>query len=232
VSGDTVGEGTVGRDDLRRHARDVVTVVVVDDHTVVREGLRRLIELEPAMRVVGEASAPAEALAVVARERPSVVLLDLSLSPSSEAEGLHLCRALTSDGSGVRVIVLTMFLDDRYVAEAVDAGAHGYLGKDIDPAELAGEIQRVAAGRCGVGPRAAAALARTHARRGVGPGALSARELGVLRLLARGMSNRGIGRELHISEFTVSFHVQNVIRKLEVATRTEAVYQASRASLI
>lgn len=209
-----------------------VRLVLVDDHAIVRQGLRSVLEREPDLRVVGEAGSVVEALAVVARVQPTVVLLDLKLSTSSDSEGLGVCRRLAAEHPGTVVLVLTTFLDDRLVMEAVHAGARGYVVKDVDTTELVRAIHAVSRGESAFDSRSAAAVVRSRNGQQPGGGRLTERELEVLRLLARGLSNRAIGKELFISETTVKFHVGKIMRKLDVSRRAEAVFAASKAGLI
>ncbi|WP_028934438.1 MadR family response regulator transcription factor [Pseudonocardia spinosispora] len=212
----------------------MIRVVLVDDHSIMRQGLRAVLEREDNLRVVGEASTAVAAVAVVAAARPTVVLLDLKLSTGPQADGLELCRELTSAHPGLGVLVLTTFVEDRLVVEAVQAGALGYVVKDVDTTELVRAIRAVARGESAFDPRSASAMARALSGAGTGPERerLTERELEVLRLLARGLSNREIGRELFISETTVKFHVGNLMRKLLVGRRAEAVYAASKLGLL
>lgn len=209
-----------------------VRLVLVDDHAIVRQGLRSVLERERDLRVVGEASSAVEALAVVARVQPTVVLLDLKLSTSSDSEGLGVCRRLAAEHPGTGVLVLTTFLDDRLVVEAVHAGARGYVVKDVDTTELVRAIHAVSRGESAFDSRSAAAVVRSLNGQQPGGGRLTERELEVLRLLARGLSNRSVGKELFISETTVKFHVGKIMRKLDVSRRAEAVFAASKAGLI
>lgn len=212
----------------------MIRVVLVDDHSIMRQGLRAVLEREDNLRVVGEASTAAAAVSVVTAARPTVVLLDLKLSTGPQADGLELCRELTGAHPGLGVLVLTTFVEDRLVVEAVQAGALGYVVKDVDTTELVRAIRAVARGESAFDPRSASAMARALSGAGTGPERerLTERELEVLRLLARGLSNREIGRELFISETTVKFHVGNLMRKLLVARRAEAVYAASKLGLL
>jgi two-component system response regulator DevR len=209
-----------------------VRIVLVDDHAILRQGLRSVLERERDLRVVGEASSAEEALAVVARARPTIVLLDLKLSAGADSEGLQVCRRLASAHPGIGVLVLTTFLDDRLVVEAVHAGARGYVIKDVDTTELTRAIRAVSRGESAFDSRSASAVVRSLNGEQPGGGRLTERELEVLRLLARGQSNRAIGKELFISETTVKFHVGKIMRKLEVSRRAEAVFAASKAGLI
>jgi DNA-binding NarL/FixJ family response regulator len=210
-----------------------ITLVLVDDHAILRQGLRSVLEREPDLRVRGEAAAPAEAMAVVGRTRPRIVLLDLKLAGGTESAGLDLCAALTSAYPEVSVLVLTTVMDDQLVLRAVHNGARGYVVKDVDTSELVRAIRAVSRGESAFDSRSAAAMVRGINRRAAADGRdLTSREHEVLRLLARGMSNRDIGRQLFISETTAKFHVGNIMRKLQVSRRAEAVYIASKTGVI
>ena len=207
-----------------------VTIVLIDDHAIVRQGLRSLLEREHDLQVVGEASSPGEALAVVQRTRPAIVLLDMKLSPGSDNDGLGLCAQLTKRYPGLGVLVLSTFVDDALVVSAIQHGACGYVVKDVDTQELVRAIRLVAQNGSAFDSRSAAAMMRSiHAPQGRSP--LTDRELGVLRLVANGLSNRGIAAELYLSETTVKFHVRNIMRKLDAASRAEAVYRATKNGL-
>ncbi|MBB5158844.1 MadR family response regulator transcription factor [Saccharopolyspora phatthalungensis] len=208
-----------------------VRIVIVDDHSIVRQGLRSLLEREQDLEVVGEATTAAEAIAVVGRTRPAVVLLDLKLSSGEDTEGLALCERLTGEHEDLGVLVLTTFLDEKLVVDAVHRGARGYVVKDVDTTELVRAIRAVARQESAFDSRSAAAMVQSMSNRSAAP-ELTERELGVLRLLATGSSNRHIGGQLYISETTVKFHVRNIMRKLGVSTRAEAVYEASKGGLI
>lgn len=211
---------------------DMVRLVLVDDHAMLREGLRSVLEREPDLRVVGEASALEEAVRVVDHERPDVVLLDLKLSARSDYEGLALCAALSRAHPSIGLLVLTTFLDEHLVVEAVHAGARGYVVKDVDTTELVRAIRAVAGGDSAFDARSAAAVVRTLNGQSAHRERLTDRELDVLRLLAGGLSNKDIGVRLFISATTVKFHVSNIMRKLAVSRRAEAVYAASKSGLI
>ncbi|MFI5066194.1 MAG: LuxR C-terminal-related transcriptional regulator [Streptosporangiales bacterium] len=207
-----------------------VSIVLIDDHAILRQGLRSLLEREPDLQVVGEASSAGEALAVVERTRPSIVLLDMKLSPAADNDGLGLCSRLTTLYPGLSVLVLSTFVDDALVVSAIQHGACGYVVKDVDTLELVRSIRLVAQKGSAFDSRSAAAMVRSiHAPPAQSP--LTDRELGVLRLVANGLSNRGIGAQLHLSETTVKFHVRNVMRKLDATSRAEAVYKATRNGL-
>ena len=204
-----------------------VTIVLIDDHAIVRQGLRSLLEREHDLQVVGEASSPGETLVVVERTRPTIVLLDMKLSPSSDSDGLSLCAQLTKRYPGLGVLVLSTFVDDALVVSAIRHGACGYVVKDVDVVELVQAIRLVATSGSAFDSRSAAAMMRSiHAPQA--RSALTGRELSVLQLVAHGLSNRGIGGRLYLSETTVKFHVRNIMRKLDATSRAEAVYKATK----
>ena len=207
--------------------------MLVDDHAIVRQGLRSILEREHDLRVVAEASTAAEALTVIARTRPRIVLMDLKLSTSSDSEGIELCGELSRQYPEVGVLVLTTFLDDQLVLRAIRAGAKGYVVKDVETAGLIRAIRDVSRGESAFDARSAAAMVRgLNAPAIEDSKQLTAREQEVLRLLAHGLSNRDIGRDLFISETTAKFHVGNILRKLGVSRRAEAVYEASKLGVI
>jgi two-component system, NarL family, response regulator DevR len=211
----------------------VIGIMLVDDHAIVRQGLRTILEREQDMRVVAEASSAPEALTMMGHSSPQIVLLDLKLSTSSDSEGLELCADLVADHPDVGVLVLTTFLDEQLVLQAVRAGARGYVVKDVDMSELIRAIRDVSRGQSAFDARSAAAVVRgLNAPAPAQTTQLTAREREVLRLLAHGMSNRGIGERLYISETTAKFHVGNILRKLGVSRRAEAVYEASKMGVI
>jgi DNA-binding NarL/FixJ family response regulator len=193
---------------------EALRIVLVDDHAIVRHGLRSILERESDLEVVGEASTAAQAAAVVERTRPAIVLLDLKLSTAADTEGLELCARLTQRHPDLAVLVLTTFLDDSLVVQAIHHGARGYVVKDVDTTELLRSIRAVARNESAFDSHAAAA------------------ELKVLQLLAHGLSNREIGAELYISETTVKFHVRNIMRKTDAGSRAEVVYEATKLGVI
>ena len=212
-------------------AEDVATLdlLLVDDHALVRQGLRAVLEREPDLRVVAESASPGEALAAVDRHRPDIVLLDLK---AADAGTLALCEELAR--REVAVVVLTACLEDEPVLRAVRAGARGYVVKDVDAAVLVRAIHTVARGESAFDVRSAAAMLRCggSAPEPAGPHQLTGREVEVLDLLAHGLSNKDIGGRLYISETTAKFHVGNILRKLAVTSRAEAVYAAGKLGLL
>ncbi|WP_310529845.1 MadR family response regulator transcription factor [Nocardioides sp.] len=207
--------------------------MLVDDHAIVRQGLRSILERERDLIVVAEASTPDEALTVIGRSAPHIVLLDLKLSTASDTEGLDLCAELTSRHPDIGVLVLTTFLDEQLVLKAIRAGARGYVLKDVDTSGLVRAIRDISRGESAFDARSAAAMVRgLNTPDPEESQQLTAREREVLRLLARGLSNRDIGVKLYISETTAKFHVGNILRKLGVSRRAEAVYEATKLGLI
>jgi DNA-binding NarL/FixJ family response regulator len=215
-----------------RTATRAIRLILVDDHAILREGLRSVLEREDDLVVVGEASSEPEAEAVVLATHPDVVLLDLKLSASSDFEGLSLCAKLSAAHPGIGLLVLTTFLDEDLVVRAVHAGARGYVVKDVDTTELVRAIRAISAGESAFDARSAAAVVRSLSGRTAPRQQLTDREIEVLRLLAAGLSNNKIGEKLFISATTAKFHVSNIMRKLEVSRRAEAVYAASKRGLI
>lgn len=218
-----------------QHGNDVDTVriMLVDDHAIVRQGLRSILERERDLIVVAEASTPDEALTVIGRSAPHIVLLDLKLSTASDTEGLELCAELTTRHPDIGVLVLTTFLDEQLVLKAIRAGARGYVLKDVDTSGLVRAIRDISRGESAFDARSAAAMVRgLNTPDPEVSQQLTARESEVLRLLARGLSNRDIGVKLYISETTAKFHVGNILRKLGVSRRAEAVYEATKLGLI
>lgn len=212
---------------------DEIRLLLVDDHAIVRQGLRSVLQREDGIRVVGEAENATQAKELVAELSPQMVCLDLKLSTSSDSEGIALCEELTTLHPDIAVLVLTTFLDERLVLRAIRAGARGYVVKDVDTSGLVRAIRDVSRGGSAFDARSAAAMVRgLHGAEEEQPKELTGRELEVLRLLASGMSNSRIGKELFISETTAKFHVGNILRKLKVSRRAEAVYAASKAGLL
>nr|WP_051898856.1 response regulator transcription factor [Sciscionella sp. SE31] len=206
-------------------------ILLVDDHAIVRQGLRTILDREPDLCVVGEASTANEAIGVLEQTNPQIVLLDLKLSTGSDTEGLALCADLTMRRPELRVLVLTTFLDDPLVVEAIQNGASGYVIKDVDTTDLIRSIRAIARNETAFDSRSANAMARSI-QATPEPLALTQKERNVLQLLAHGMRNREIGLQLYVSETTVKFHVRNILRKLAVSSRAEAVYEASKIGLI
>jgi len=199
----------------------------VDDHEMVRTGLRTFLGLQTGMTVVGEAGTAEQALALVPRLHPDIVLMDLVLPGMS---GVEAVRQLRTRHPEVKVVVLTSFAGQEAVLPAVRAGVAGYLLKDVGPAELADALRAVHAGGSPLHPAVAATVMQSVVEPARDP--LTPREHEVLRALARGLSNRLIARELALSEKTVKAHVSAILAKLGVADRTQAALHAVQHGLV
>jgi NarL family two-component system response regulator LiaR len=207
-----------------------IRVLITDDHAVVRQGLRAFLQLQPDIEVVGEAGGGDEALTLVERLEPDVVLMDLVMP---EGGGIAAIRALGAVPRPPRVLVLTSFSDDSQVFSAMQAGAAGYLLKDVEPDDLATAIRDVHRGRPALHPDIASRLMRQVSDPAADQLAqFTIREREVLGLLADGFANRDIARRLFISEKTVKTHVSNILAKLGVADRTQAAVLAIRNRLV
>ena len=209
---------------------DAIRVLIVDDHAVVREGLRTFLELQDGIAVAGEATDGEQAVMQAEALRPDVVLMDLVMP---RLDGVGAMRELRRRLPGTRVIVLTSFAEDERLLPAIQAGAAGYLLKNVAPAELARAIRAAHAGEALLDPLIAARLVEAIAQPAGEPAAerLTAREQQVLALIARGYSNKRIALELGIAEKTVKTHVGHVLAKLGVADRTQAALHAVRMGL-
>jgi DNA-binding NarL/FixJ family response regulator len=204
-----------------------IRVLIADDHPVVRQGLQVLLSVQDDIEVIGEAADGAEALALAAGLDPDVILLDLKLP---ELDGVAVLRELRARGTRARALVLTSAAEGALVTRAVQAGAAGFLYKDVDPDALVRAVRSVNDGHTLLAPEAVSAIvgsgAAGSAVRGIG--ALTAREREILGQLAEGRSNREIARNLLVSEKTVKTHVSSVLAKLGVADRTQAALLAVR----
>jgi two-component system, NarL family, response regulator LiaR len=205
-----------------------IRVLIVDDHSVVREGLRAFLRLQDGIEVVGEAGGADEAVVEAAESQPDVVLLDLVMPAGN---GVSAIRGLLDAVPGIRVLVLTSFADDAQIFAATAAGAAGYLLKDIDPEALAAAIRDVHEGRPALHPSVAARLMRRGGALGPSHHDMTARERDVLRLMVEGLANKQIAQRLGIGEKTVKTHVSRVLAKLGVADRTQAAVLAIREGL-
>src|SRR5438132_5990995 len=204
-----------------------IRVLVVDDHWVVREGLRRYLTDEPGLLVIGEASNGDEAIALARELKPDVILMDI-LMP--QMDGIEAITRIKAEMPRVEVIALTSVLQDGSVSDAIQAGAIGYLIKDTKGDELVRAIQDAAEGRVHLSPEAATRLAK-DLRQPEGMKSLTERETSVLRLVAEGLANKEIARRLVLSETTVKAHLNNVFVKLDVHSRTQAALQAIRSGI-
>ncbi|HEX2312143.1 MAG TPA: response regulator transcription factor [Thermomonospora sp.] len=211
-----------------------IDVLLVDDERLIRAGLRAIIDAEPDMRVVGEASDGAEVPAEVARRRPHVILMDVRMPKLDGIQATR--RILAASADPPKVVVVTTFENDEYVYDALRAGASGFLLKRARPEEILQAVRMVAHGETLLFPAAIRDLAAAHGPAG-GSGApwhdrLTEREADVLRLMAKGRSNAEIAQELFVSPQTVKTHVGNVLAKLQARDRTQAVIFAYETGFI
>ncbi|MFI6865070.1 response regulator [Streptomyces sp. NPDC050421] len=204
-----------------------IRVLLVDDHQVVRRGLRTFLEIQDDIEVVGEAADGAEGVARTQELSPDVVLMDIKMPGTDGIEALRRLRELENPA---KVLIVTSFTEQRTVVPALRAGASGYVYKDVDPDALAGAIRSVYAGHILLQPEVAGALlAQDGPGTGTGRGStLTEREREVLGLIADGRSNREIARALVLSEKTVKTHVSNILMKLDLSDRTQAALWAVR----
>lgn len=213
--------------------RPPVQVGIVDDHRMVREGLRAMLREQPCVNIVGEAEDQAGALRMIEEAGPEVVLLDIRLRGES---GLDTCRLITQRFPEVKVIFLTVYEDEQYVFEALRAGASGYILKKVGDDDLMKVIDAVRGGEIIVDPALTGQLALRAASRSLSWAearfGLSPREAEVLELITQGLSNQKIAGQLFISEETVKSHVRAILRKLGVQDRTQAVSVALREGLV
>jgi NarL family two-component system response regulator LiaR len=210
---------------------DAIRVLIVDDHSVVREGLQAFLQLQDGLEVVGEAADGEEAIEAASRLQPDVILMDLVMP---RLGGVAAMRRLREEVPEARVIVLTSFLDDDKLLPALRAGAAGYLLKNAEPQDLARAVRAAHAGEALLDPVVAARLVETLAAEdGQQPlDRLTPREREVLVLIGRGFSNKRIANELDLAEKTVKTHVGHVLAKLCVTDRTQAAVVAVRAGIV
>src|SRR5215471_9753937 len=225
--------------DASPHAEPIRTMIV-DDHALFRRGLEMVLEGEPDIDLVGQASDGAEAVEKAAESLPDIVLMDIRMPRSN---GIEACRAVKEAAPSAKIVILTISDEEEDLFEAIRAGASGYLLKDIPLDEVAEAVRAVHGGQSLINPSMAGKLLTefaTLAKRDseeertqhVAPPKLTDREMEVLKLVARGMNNRDIAKELFISENTVKNHVRNILEKLQIHSRMEAVMIAVRQKLI
>jgi NarL family two-component system response regulator LiaR len=209
-----------------------IRVLITDDHSIVRKGIRALLATEPDIEVVGEAGDGAEAAAQAQVLRPDVILMDLVMP---KVDGIEATRRILAQQPGMRILVLTSFAADDKVFPAIKAGALGYLLKDSGPEELVQAIHQVHRGEPSLEPSIARKvlmeLSQPPTKTPLTAEPLTGREVDVLRLVAQGRSNRDIAEELVITEMTVRTHVSNILSKLHLASRTQAALYALREGL-
>jgi DNA-binding NarL/FixJ family response regulator len=213
-----------------------IRIVIADDQALVRSGFRLIVDARPDLEVVGEAEDGEQAVALVEELEPDLILLDIRMP---NLDGIEATKQIVASGSGTRILVLTTFDLDEYVYGAIRAGASGFLLKDVRPGELVDAIRVVASGNALLGPTAVERLLRRfsvpvddHPMDTAAVGSLTDREAETLRLLANGLSNAEIAATLVVSETTVKTHVSNLLRKLGVRDRVQAVIAAYDAGVV
>ncbi|GAB4578253.1 MAG: response regulator transcription factor [Anaerolineales bacterium] len=207
-------------------------ILIVDDHAIVREGLRLILEDEEGLEIVGDAADGEEALQQAKALTPDVILLDLVLP---DLDGIEVTRRVLAALPKCRILLLTSFAEDSHVIAAMQAGASGYLLKDVLRADLVSAIQKVTRGEPALHPEAQRKLIQHLTQPSSlhpDPNALTDREGDVLRLIAKGLSNKQIAAQLHITEGTVKGHVSNILAKLHLEDRTQAALYAVRQGIV
>jgi DNA-binding NarL/FixJ family response regulator len=214
-----------------------IRIVIVDDHQVVRHGLRQLLEREADMEVVGEAGSGTDAVRVATEQKPNVVLLDVKLD---DLDGPEVCRQISTAAPGTAVVMLTSYLQDAVLLRSLAAGAKGYLIKDVELNEVKRTIRAVHRGHYVLDPKVASRViakamspgAKAVNGKAVSQVALSETDLAILRHLAKGLTNKQIGAQVHLSAYTIKDHLEKIGTALAVRSRTEIVAEALRAGLI
>jgi two-component system response regulator DevR len=206
----------------------MIRLLIIDDHEMVREGLKAMLVAEPDFAIVGDAANAEQALEMIERLSPDVALLDIRLPGVS---GIDLCRTVASQYPQTAVLILTTFTDENLVAQCIQAGARGFIVKDIERFDLKRSIRAVARGEAVIDPKAAvvvlAQLRRApQVNQESSPEPLSTQQIVILRLIAQGLSSREIATRLYLSENTVKGYVQEILHRLGVKNRTEAVMVA------
>ena len=232
-----MAEVTVTSNKAGSSGADPIRVLVVDDHALFRRGLEMVLQQEPDIEVVGEASDGAEAVVTAVNTTPDIVLMDVRMPRRG---GIDACTAIKDAVPSAKIIMLTISDEEADLYEAIKAGAMGYLLKEISIEEVASAIRAVAEGQSLISPSMASKLLtefasmikKTDERQQVLTPRLTDREMEVLRLVARGLNNRDIAKELFISENTVKNHIRNILEKLQLHSRMEAVVYAVREKLL
>lgn len=206
----------------------MIRLLIIDDHEMVREGLKAILTTESDFEIVGDAANAEQAYELIERLNPDVILLDIRLPDIS---GIEVCRKVTERYPASAVIILTTFTDESLVEQCIQAGARGFIVKDIERFDLKRSIRAVARGEAAIDPKAAVAvLAQLRRKPQVklepSPEALSSQQIVILRLVAQGLSSREIATQLYLSENTVKGYVQEILHRLGVKNRTEAVMVA------
>ena len=211
-------------------AAPAIRLLIVDDHDIVREGLASILSQEPDFEVVGEACDGPSALQAIDRLRPSVVLLDMRMPGP---DGIEVCREISARFADVRVIILTAFLDSDTINRCIQAGARGFVIKDVERTDLKRSIRDVARGEAYLDRKAhTAVLERLKRETARNRPVLNEREVSILKLMAEGFTNRQIAGQLYVSEGTIKDQLQKIMDKLGAANRVSALYLAAKEGLI
>lgn len=211
-----------------------ITVILADDHAIVRSGIRDFLQQDENLCIIGEAGNGDQALALAAEHRPDVLVLDIQMPGKT---GIEVAKAVRAAGYGMGILILTAYDDEPYILGALQAGANGYVLKTAEPEELVQAVHDVYEGRSVLAPQLTHQLwqhvaAHTSEANGPHPEALTARETEVLKLVARGYTNKAVAAQLGISDRTVQGHLANVFGKLHAQSRTDAVMIGLRLGLI
>ncbi len=206
----------------------MIRLLIIDDHEMVREGLKAMLSAEPDFTIVGDAANAEQAFALIERNRPDIILLDVRLPGTS---GIEVCRTVTERYPEIAVIILTTFTDESLVEQCIKAGARGFIVKDIERFDLKRSIRAVARGEAAIDTKAAVAVLAQLRRSPQNKNepvqeSLSSQQVVILRLVAQGLSSREIATRLYLSENTVKGYVQEILHRLGVKNRTEAVMVA------
>ena len=206
---------------------DAAILMIVDDHPLLRKGLRQLIELEDDLELVAEASNGKDALEIVAEDEPDLIILDLNMQGM---DGIETLKAMRANGVASRIVMLTVSDHDEDVVAAITNGADGFLLKDMEPEDIIEKVRQAALGKMVISDRLAevlaSALRRPEKKSANVVDSLTSRELEILKLIAKGMSNKLIARELDISDGTVKVHVKHLLKKMNLRSRVEAAVWA------
>ena len=206
----------------------MIRLLIIDDHEMVREGLKAMLAAESDFDIVGDAANAEQAFELIQHLHPDVILLDVRLP---EVSGIEVCRTVTERYPEIAVIILTTYTDENLVAQSIQAGARGFIVKDIERFDLKRSIRAVARGEAAIDPKAAVAVLAQlrrapQVKQEPSPESLSPQQIVILRMVAQGLSSREIASQLYLSENTVKGYVQEILHRLSVKNRTEAVMVA------
>ncbi|MBU1107788.1 MAG: response regulator transcription factor [Candidatus Riflebacteria bacterium] len=219
---------------IQNHKQEIISLIIVDDHALVRQGIRAFLETQPDISIVGEAENGSDAITLCAEHAPDVVMLDLIMPGMN---GVEAARKIKEVSPRTHILILTSYHDEEHIFPAMKAGAQSYLLKDVSPEDLIKAIRKAAIGETTLHPKVASQLiqaltTQNRTRKELGASELSSREMQVLKLIAEGNTNMEIAEVLFISEKTVKSHVTNILSKLHLSDRTKAAVFAWQNGLI